>query len=93
MYDIDKITTWLKNNVFRNEDIAYDITDEKLPLLPYGDIGLADILDVIASLHNLLYEQITGERYDYMFHWTNKIGLDCIDDMFDNDCFKKEESE
>lgn len=93
MYDIDKITTWLKNNVFRNEHIAYDITDEKLPLLPYGDIGEADILDVIASLHNLLYEQITGERYDYMFHWANKLGLDCIDDMFDADCFKKEESE
>lgn len=28
MYDIDKITTWLKNNVFRNEHIAYDITDD-----------------------------------------------------------------
>lgn len=53
MYDIEKITTWLKNNVFRNEHIAYDITDDKLPLLPYGEIGEADILDVIASLHNL----------------------------------------
>lgn len=39
----------------------------------------------IASLHNLLYEAVTGERYDYMFHWANKVGGDCLDNIFDDD--------
>ena len=29
------------------------------------------LLDVIASLHNELYKQVTGKYYDYMFHWAN----------------------
>lgn len=30
-----------------------------------------DLLDVIASLHNELYKEVTGEYYDYMYHWAN----------------------
>lgn len=30
-----------------------------------------DLLDVVASLHNELYKEVTGEYYDYMFHWAN----------------------
>ncbi len=75
--ELNTITSLLIENVFRNSHIMFS-EDE----IMIGDevVGLPDI---IASLHNLLYEQITGERYDYMFHWANKIGSDCIDDIFD----------
>ena len=72
---LDIITKDIKNNVMRNSDIVYNLNAETLILLDY-----------IASLHNLLYEEVTGERYDYMFHWTNKIGYNGIeDDIFDDD--------
>ena len=72
---LDRITKDIKNNVMRNSDIVYKLNEETLILLDY-----------IASLHNLLYEEVTGERYNYMFHWTNKIGYNGIeDDIFDYD--------
>lgn len=78
---LDQITIDIKNNVMRNGDIVYELNEETLILLDY-----------IASLHNLLYEEVTGERYDYMFHWTNKIGYNGIDDdIFDDDYDGKEE--
>ena len=30
-----------------------------------------DALDVLASVHNELYREVTGEYYDYIFHWAN----------------------
>lgn len=30
-----------------------------------------DALDVLASVHNELYKEVTGKYYDYMFHWAN----------------------
>lgn len=39
-----------------------------------------DLLDLIASLHNELYREVTGKYYDYAFHWTNKGGYNGIDD-------------
>lgn len=75
--ELNTITSLLIENVFRNSHIMF--SDDEIMI---GDevVGLPDI---IASLHNLLYEQITGERYDYMFHWANKVGSDCIDNIFD----------
>lgn len=81
LYDTNKImhiTDWLIVNVFRNDHIMF--TDNRY--VKYKDI---DLVDIIASLHNLLYECVTGERYDYMFHWTNKIGgAYPKDNIFDN---------
>lgn len=74
---LNEITSWLIDNVFRNSDVMF--SDE----IEIGDEAIA-LPDVIATLHNLLYEQITGERYNYMFHWANKVGSDCNDDIFDN---------
>lgn len=77
--ELDNITSWLKWNVFRNEDVMYaeDPETEK------GD-RYYDLIDMIASLHNLLYEAITGDKYDYWFHWCNKIGSDCNENFFDD---------
>ena len=75
------ITDWIIDNVVRNEKVMYDdfIGDQELDC--YGQ--KIDLVDVIVSLHDLLYEQIYGERYDYMWHWANKIGAGCIDTAFD----------
>lgn len=91
---LDQITNLLINNVFRNGDImlSWDIPPvelEKSYIDEDGDeVSEVDLVDIIASLHNLLYEAVTGERYDYMFHWANKCGSDCNDDIFDKDIWE-----
>lgn len=42
-----------------------------------------DLIDIIVTLHNIIYKLVTGRPYDYMFHWCNKIGADCNDHVFD----------
>ena len=74
---MNKITGWLIHNVFRNPNILYN---DNIRGVHDDDI---DLVNVIASLHNLLYECVTGDRYDYMFHWANKEGAFCSDDIFD----------
>lgn len=86
--ELDNITSWLKWNVFRNPDVMFaeDTETEE------GD-RYYDLIDIIASLHNLLCEAVTGDRYDYMFHWANKIGSDCSDDFFDDIMKEDQENE
>lgn len=87
--ELDNITSYLKWNVFRNSHIMFGGGD------PETEEGsrYCDLIDMIASLHNLLYEAVTGERYDYMFHWANKIGSDCADDFFDDIMKENQENE
>lgn len=86
---LDEITDFLKWNIFRNGDIMYDDDfpgvklDEPYTDKFHGEISEVDLTDIIASLHNLLYEAVYGQRYDYMFHHCNKIGADCLDTVFD----------
>lgn len=73
-----KITDEIANNIFRDYwEWFYDVDKKQ------HEEDVYYLLDVIASLHNLLYEQVTGERYDYMWHWANKAGGDVKDDIFD----------
>lgn len=69
-----KITEYLKEKVWRNDDVMFELDTDKM----------GDLVDIISSLHNLLYECVTGERYNYAWHWTNKIGSDTLDNVFDN---------
>ena len=78
------ITKFLAENVFRNTDIMYN--DFPGVIIDGCEI---DLIDIIASLHNLLCEAVTGNRYNYMFHWANKIGSWTLDNIFDDD-FKEE---
>lgn len=71
---LNEITNYIILEIMRNPDIMYD---------EFIDESDVDIIGVIASLHNLLYEAVTGKRYDYMFHWANKLGGSCNDDLFD----------
>lgn len=78
---LDDITNFLISNVFRNEELNFN---EDIPDIPLSDDIDTDVIDIIATLHNLLYEAVTGERYNYMWHWSNKIGSWCSDDIFDD---------
>ena len=71
---LNAITQYLINNIFRNPDYMFDTQHSE-------DVH-SDLIDIIATLHNYLWECVTGEKYDYMWHWANKCGADC-DDNFD----------
>lgn len=59
------------------------------PATFYEPCKVPDLIDTIASLHNLLYEEVTGQRYDYMFHWSNKAGYyGVLDNIFDEEVYK-----
>lgn len=91
---LSKITYFLANNVFRNNDImlSWDIPPvqlEKIYIDKDGDeVSEVDLVDIIASLHNLLCEAVTGNRYNYMDHWANKCGGCCNDEIFDWDIWE-----
>lgn len=74
---LTQITQFLANNIFRNGDIMLpeDLPSVKLEksfIDEDGDeVSEVDLVDIIASLHNLLCEAVTGNRYNYMFHWAN----------------------
>ena len=69
-----KITNIMKEKVWRNYNIMFEGSDE-----------IGDLVDIATSLHNLLYEAITGKKYNYAFHWANKIGECCEDNFFDEE--------
>ena len=74
---LDILTAWLKEHIFMNPEIMFNdlVWDESI------DFD-ASVTDIIASLHNIICELVTGEKYDYMWHWCNKIGSDCNDNAF-----------
>lgn len=83
--ELDNITVWIKDNVMRNSKIMFE--DVARGNDDYYDV---DLIEVIASLHNMLYKEVTGEYYDYMFHWANKVGSWVYDDLFKKEDEKRE---
>lgn len=72
---LNMITSQLISEIFLNEKIY------EAGYLEEGDDSIIlRLLDVIASLHNELYNAVIGNYYDYMFHWTNKVGYNGIED-------------
>lgn len=78
--ELDNITESLIEQVFRNEDVMFNLRNNEYRV--FIDDEYADLIDIIASLHNLLYEAVTGSKYDYMWHWANKVGAWCNDNLF-----------
>lgn len=78
---LDVLTAWLKEHIFTNTEIMFNDTlwDESIDF----DNVDASVIDIIATLHNIIYQLVTGEKYDYMWHWCNKIGSDCNDHALD----------
>lgn len=87
---LDEITQYLMEHIFRNDDVMFNegMYDRKGNYRE-GDFG--DLPDIIASLHNYLYEAVTGSRYDYWFHWVNKIGAGVDEDFFNPDSVWKDD--
>ena len=73
--DLNTIRSWLINNIFRNETIMFDVNIRR------DDI---DLVEVIASLYEILHRVVMQEPYEYMFHWANKVGSWCEDQLFIN---------
>lgn len=48
-----------------------------------------DIMQVIADLYNMLHYEVTGEAYDYFFHWANKCGSYINDAQFESKLLEK----
>ena len=66
---LDEITKKLIDDIFADEDLRDKIFD--------ADEEMAyKLFSTIASLHNVLYKVVTGQYYDYMFHFTAYAGMD-----------------
>ena len=86
---LNDITTYLKEKIWRNPNVMYMQSDNQ----GCEEIEPSDLIDIISSIHNLLYEVVTGKRYNYAFHWCNKVGAWTEDDIFDKIISESEESE
>lgn len=70
--ELQKIRSWLVENVFRDQDIM--LSDCRC-IDTYGDPGErreVDLCEIIASLYEILHIEVEGEAYDYFFHYANK---------------------
>lgn len=86
--DLEIIRKWLIDNIFRDYTIMYN---NNIRITINDNNILIDLTDVIASLYNMLHTEITGEKYDYMFHWANKIGA-YTDENFLHTIIRREKS-
>lgn len=80
--NLNKIRSWLVENIFRDPDIM--LSDSRF-IEVYGDPGEKteiDMAEVIASLYEVLHQEVTGEPYKYFFHHANKCGSWVEDNMF-----------
>lgn len=76
------IRDWLVSNIFRNANAIYNDNARFCPTDGYD--SLIDMVDIIATLYNLLHKEVTGEAYDYMFHWANKVGGEVRENIFES---------
>lgn len=75
---LSEIRAYIVENIMRNSDIM--LLNDRV----YRDeAGERDLVEVIASLYELIHQMTTGEPYRYMFHWANKVGAWVEDDVFD----------
>ena len=81
--ELDKITDILVVGLYTNDDIIIPLYAEFPPVI-YKDKHYC-VSDIIATLHNLLYECVTGKKYDYMWHWANKCGMWANDNIFEEE--------
>lgn len=75
--ELNKICEFIIDNIMENNAVMHNDEcrgDEKA----YNQ--QIDLPAVIASLYNMLHKEVTGEEYNYFFHWSNKIGANVEDD-------------
>ena len=68
--ELNKVREYLIWSVMRNPDVMFndDIRGDS------ETINTPDMVSIIVGLYELLHIEVTGESYDYMWHWANKIG-------------------
>lgn len=71
--ELKKVREFLIDNLFRNPGFVFSDVS-----ITEGNDGI-DYVDLIASLYDMLHLSVTGEHYDYMWHWCNKVGGWCDD--------------
>ena len=76
-----KVRLFLIEKIMRNPSIMF--SDNRM-------IDDIDLIEVIASLYELLHREVEHEPYSYMFHWANKVGSWVDDDMFLKPEFKED---
>lgn len=69
---LNYIREYIVNNIMRESDI---MNNEDCR-------NVVDLPEVIASLYELLHLIVTGEPYEYMFHWANTCGSWVENDLF-----------
>ncbi len=74
-YKLKKIRTYIINHIMREPCVMFEI-----PEMPNGG---PDLIDIIVGLYEYLHVAVTGEEYDYMWHFANKIGAWCDTYLFD----------
>lgn len=77
------IRDFIVNYIMRDDQVMY--SDEARDVGPHH----IDLIYVISSLYEELHKQVTGEPYEYMFHWANKVGSWVEDDLFSEEKFKE----
>lgn len=77
--------------MIRDFIVNYIMRDSYVMYSDVRDVGPhhIDLIYVIASLYEELHKQVTGEPYEYMFHWANKVGSWVEDDLFNETKFKQ----
>lgn len=75
--ELKLIRDYIVGNIVRNPDVFIKCQDIDVDV----DKKL-DVIDIIVGLYDMLHKEVTGENYDYMWHWANKIGFWCEDDRF-----------
>lgn len=68
---LDQVRSWLVDHVIRNEILMfnYEVRGDENEIS-----NNPDLIEVIVALYELLHIEVTGEEYDYMWHWANKVG-------------------
>lgn len=71
---LNNIRMYLIDNIFMNEEVVFS-----------EDITKNNILEIIANLYELAHKSITGEEYDYFWHYYNKVSGGIFDTNFFNE--------
>ncbi len=68
---LDQVRHWLVDHVIRNGTFMFsdEVRGDECKIS-----NEPDLIEVIVALYELLHIEVTGEEYDYMWHWANKIG-------------------